>query len=376
MNCNWIRERLSVFVDGMLDESTFEAVESHIQECPSCAAELELLKKMIAATAEIEEIEPPADLHLSIKQAVSAAAREECERVEMLLSGFADGVLDEEETLFVQKHLAECLDCSYQLSALTGTMDLVRSAEEVNPPQNLRTRIYAAIKSLSEQGAFERAISVLSVPNLRWVAASAAALAVLTLAITPFFKGPDENTTAKKPVPIIVEEKPMPQTVDVDKLATAPEPATTFNQNEPTKAVTVASSVEKQKTTYTRRKVRTEKQHTQIAATPKPIVKTTKSANGQLPTKASDAIPSSPAHIPTQAEKIEEQVKETIAKVNTEIAAESTKPNREEERVLRIAVARQKPTDQVFTFEDLKEQLAKQKRPEDKKSVTIFGTKF
>ncbi len=70
MDCSRVTERLSFYLDGVLDEHTLELVEAHLSICPHCRQELAFLKMMIEAAGEIESINPPAGLRTRIATAI------------------------------------------------------------------------------------------------------------------------------------------------------------------------------------------------------------------------------------------------------------------------------------------------------------------
>ena len=375
MNCNWVRERLSNYVDGMLDECSLEKVESHVHECESCKAELALLKKMLATMSTVADVEPPVTLRAAIKDAVSSAAREECERVEMLLSEYVDGALPDADRSLVEKHLTACLDCSYQLAAMTNALELARSVEQVEPPANLRERILVAIETAVNRGALGRALdhagAMFRPAPARWAAAGLATAAIAAAIIVPFRGNVSQPPLAKNPVPVTVREQ-TPNPAVVAQKPTAPAAPLVAQVEHPRHATRLAIARNIARPTA--------KQAARIASKPV-VVARVLGANTKIGGTEALAAKSEKADQPVttakSGEAIAEQVRETVAKINTEIAAEKkAEAAKEEPKVITIAVVRRKPTDQIFTFEDLKEQLAKQRKPEQKSSVTIIGSKF
>lgn len=59
MNCNEVRDLLSLYIDDELDENEKLLVEEHLQMCEECQKELEEYKKIIQALQEIPDEEPP-----------------------------------------------------------------------------------------------------------------------------------------------------------------------------------------------------------------------------------------------------------------------------------------------------------------------------
>ncbi|HQN18668.1 MAG TPA: zf-HC2 domain-containing protein [Syntrophobacteraceae bacterium] len=61
MQCAQVTERLSEYVDGLLDRSTRERLENHLAQCQSCSGELAALRAYLKATDSVERLRAPAD---------------------------------------------------------------------------------------------------------------------------------------------------------------------------------------------------------------------------------------------------------------------------------------------------------------------------
>ncbi|MBP1926081.1 hypothetical protein J2Z76_001945 [Sedimentibacter acidaminivorans] len=59
MNCNEIKDMLSLYIDGELDENEKKTVEEHVGICESCRNELEQYQKIINVLQNLIEEEPP-----------------------------------------------------------------------------------------------------------------------------------------------------------------------------------------------------------------------------------------------------------------------------------------------------------------------------
>nr|WP_312579012.1 DUF4349 domain-containing protein [Sedimentibacter sp.] len=59
MNCNEIKEMLSLYIDDELDNKNKKIVEEHVENCEDCRNELEQYKKMIYMLQNLIEEEPP-----------------------------------------------------------------------------------------------------------------------------------------------------------------------------------------------------------------------------------------------------------------------------------------------------------------------------
>jgi len=62
MECEEVRESLSAFLDGELNEYEREAVRAHVERCSDCARELTALRQVSALYRRLEDPEPPVDL--------------------------------------------------------------------------------------------------------------------------------------------------------------------------------------------------------------------------------------------------------------------------------------------------------------------------
>jgi len=72
MNCEWVRNNLSAYMDGELNDDSKEMVESHLSVCSECRAELSLLSKAWTALNLWEDEQPPAYLKETILRSVKS----------------------------------------------------------------------------------------------------------------------------------------------------------------------------------------------------------------------------------------------------------------------------------------------------------------
>jgi len=59
MNCRWVQEQLSRWLDGELPEPELSRVADHLEDCPLCRRELELMQRLDAALADLTVPVPP-----------------------------------------------------------------------------------------------------------------------------------------------------------------------------------------------------------------------------------------------------------------------------------------------------------------------------
>lgn len=79
MNCNEVRELLSLYIDDELDENEKLLVEEHLKTCEECQKELEEYKKIIQALQEIPDEEPPLGYCKRLHEKLLAAEAEKSE---------------------------------------------------------------------------------------------------------------------------------------------------------------------------------------------------------------------------------------------------------------------------------------------------------
>lgn len=72
MNCEWVRNNLSAYMDGELNQDSKEMVESHLSGCSECRAALSLLSRAWTALNLWEDEQPPAYLKEAILRSVKS----------------------------------------------------------------------------------------------------------------------------------------------------------------------------------------------------------------------------------------------------------------------------------------------------------------
>ena len=64
-----LRDQLSAYIDGELDASAAERLESHLSGCGRCRQEMEQLRATVAALQGLPAVEPPRSFTLSRDEA-------------------------------------------------------------------------------------------------------------------------------------------------------------------------------------------------------------------------------------------------------------------------------------------------------------------
>ncbi len=74
MNCAKVEELSSEYITGMLPAPLEQAVRTHVQSCPACAADLETLKRVWTGLDALPAVEPPLFFHENVMSAIERQA--------------------------------------------------------------------------------------------------------------------------------------------------------------------------------------------------------------------------------------------------------------------------------------------------------------
>ncbi|MFH0811365.1 MAG: zf-HC2 domain-containing protein [Pseudomonadota bacterium] len=72
MECARLKELLSEYIDGTLDQETRETVEKHVSTCKGCAEELASLRSLVEELGSLEQVKPPADFMEQLHERLEA----------------------------------------------------------------------------------------------------------------------------------------------------------------------------------------------------------------------------------------------------------------------------------------------------------------
>ena len=70
MNCEWVRDSISAYMDGELSDSQKEMIDIHLLDCPECKAEFKRLSMAWDALKLWEDKDPPLYLKENILQTI------------------------------------------------------------------------------------------------------------------------------------------------------------------------------------------------------------------------------------------------------------------------------------------------------------------
>lgn len=227
ISCEQISPLLSAYLDGELSQAERESVEWHLKECEVCRSELKELQEAKRFALQLSEVQPP----LSLRQRIMARVEreKECQTVRPLIGAYLDEELTQAERRQVERHLTMCKDCHEELETEKKVREVLQILPEVEPPLNLRARIYASIE---RKPLFLRRFAI--------GFATLAAAASLVLFFLPSHQAP---TSPQTPRTVIVAQKPTPSKVEATprkgaKVTTSlPQKGTSASYKKPIKTV-------------------------------------------------------------------------------------------------------------------------------------------
>jgi len=204
MNCSVAREKLSCYIDGMLDEQCLELLEEHLKRCADCRHELATLRSVADLLCEVELVEPPANMRSSIWHAVAMLQQKSlsCQNAADLLSAYMDGELTASENRAVAEQLRSCVFCMDNLTVLDAIKRAAQSVKPIAPPTSLRERIETAIQGrrVPVWGRILSGVNGLAGQAARSIALGAVLLGVLYLSLSSF------NNQQSHPTRIVLEK--------------------------------------------------------------------------------------------------------------------------------------------------------------------------
>jgi predicted anti-sigma-YlaC factor YlaD len=159
--CSDIRDLLSLYLEGELEEKQVLDVREHLSGCEDCAGVVETLESIVDAGSALDALEPPDHL-------MSDLASSPCTRWLGLLFQAVDREISQHNLERLLTHLEACPSCRRTWQDLTLIHQV---SEAIEPSQYLVKRCIAARDKRPEQRP---------ILNRRMATAAAYVLAVLT----------------------------------------------------------------------------------------------------------------------------------------------------------------------------------------------------
>lgn len=392
MECNAVQEKLSLYIDGVLDEGTLEEIESHLNSCDDCRIEFKAMKAIVAITGEIEEVEPPAALNAAIKQNVKKARFPVCTEVLQVLSEYVDGRLPDTKAARVRMHISVCPKCEEEMEMLERTVGAVASVGQIEPPSDLRSRI-AYATTLKESGVLSgvlaRIVEGLRPRRLGWAAAGVTAAAAIAGIMMSQPQRSEAPRMAVKPAPSpareISERTPIIETEKPQKVAVvAPESALKASVNQKRPVMMALNPVQEPAVetglhTPSRAKMNTPVPPKKGVTEPDAAQKTTHKTAGQHDTNLVKAAAEQPVvTVPANDEPSKESQEANKVIEVAELASNSEEVKQEPApSLMKIAVAPPNPSRDLHEYTKAMKQEIEKKRPSgDPDSLRLFGKRF
>jgi anti-sigma factor RsiW len=155
MLCNDFENRLTDYLDGVLEPEMHKAFSEHALRCPVCHQTLSEVKTTMQACRSANAVEPPRELEARILLSTMPETAMTCEDFEEFLTDYLDGFLPAPLFHRWERHAVLCAKCTElpgEVVRAIGTC-YIYLAEEQPVPVGLNERILQATlgTGLSEQ---------------------------------------------------------------------------------------------------------------------------------------------------------------------------------------------------------------------------------
>lgn len=365
MECGQVQEKLSCYLDGVLDEATLEAIEAHLEVCEACRAELTALETVVGLTSDLSDVAPPAYLSFAIKDAIAKEqeAAGACGKYAVMLSEYIDNMLEAEDERELKAHLAACSNCAKELEMLRATVASMAMVAEVDPPASLRSRIAAATTGTKRTSVLQTIIQqlgyVFQTPRVGWaVAATAAVVAGIWLALPyDIGKKPEVKITPIHPKAVVEapEIKPLDDLAADTTLVKESEPAPTVTHHKRMKVASVQKTVQAD---------------AHSAETNNKPVKHIGDSSANPPDTQEKPVE-------TEIEVAQELDEDRFIDDNTDENIEIGTPEQPKETIIRITKKPQPIVEDISDdFKDIKVIAKMKRKSNDKLKVEVISTKF
>ena len=146
MLCTDFEDRLSDYLDGLLDAETHRLFAGHALRCPVCHETLSLVKNAVQACQTAYVPPPSAELAARILNSTMPETAMSCEEFEQFLTDYLDGFLPASLFHRWERHAALCEDCTELPGQVVRTIGACYTykGEEIAVPAGLNERILEA----------------------------------------------------------------------------------------------------------------------------------------------------------------------------------------------------------------------------------------
>lgn len=211
MGCGRISEQIPAYLDECLPPLEAQAVAAHLHACDRCRAELEGMRRSLAALRAAAPAEPAPDLWPALRARIEASLPPlDCERARAWLLDCGDGTLLPGEAGALQRHLAECAACAGEHRSLQAALAALERLPVAEPPVDLWPALHARLVASPSRGR-----------PWRWVWQPAVAFAAAAVAVAFWvWRGPAPHPAAPMATTSrVVAERPAPPPAPASRLA-------------------------------------------------------------------------------------------------------------------------------------------------------------
>lgn len=163
MTCDAVRDLLSEFFDGALEDGPRREVEDHLAGCGACRAEYDDLRRSLGVLHDTGPVEAADAFETGVVQTATRPIAVACAGRDALYSDLLDGAAPADRRKDFDSHLRECAGCREDYSTFVRAIGSLRAAGPVSAPIG-----------------FERVVTSTFRPALpSWILTAAAAIVVV-----------------------------------------------------------------------------------------------------------------------------------------------------------------------------------------------------
>ena len=180
-------ELLQALIDGDLEASEAEALQRHLADCESCAAEVKAWRDLYSALDGVPHLDPPEDLTVQVMARLPTATRPSGKFRRLLghwsaddhldsplIEDWVEGVLPKRLSARLVEHASSCAQCATELTRTRQTFQALSELGHLAPSEGFADRVLAAMNTQAvpeSAGVVARLTTRLKRWARRWVPA-------------------------------------------------------------------------------------------------------------------------------------------------------------------------------------------------------------
>lgn len=142
-NCDEFAELLDAYHDAELSGSDLKRVEEHLSSCKGCQNKLAQLTSLAAQLSSLPVVEPSRDIvgsmefNFDFEPSFEFSSADSAMHGGERLDAYHDGELTKEESIQLERHIANCADCAQKLSQIDKIVRNIKHIPQIAPKRDL-----------------------------------------------------------------------------------------------------------------------------------------------------------------------------------------------------------------------------------------------